>query len=81
MINLNGLSKDFTEVIARMLLRQEMVLQGDPMPITDHWRDLYLNGYVGPSRTAMDTLRYNRFRAEVDAIVHLLINHTMSNMD
>jgi len=85
MINMNGLAEDFTEVIARMLLRKQMILEGYPisadMPNTDHWRDLYLNGYRGESPfTAMDTLRYNHFKAEVDGIVCLLLNHTDKRM-
>ena len=86
MINMNGLSDDFTEVIARMLLRKEMILKGDtnPVPITDHWKDLYVNGYLSGSNGlswATDSIRYNIFRAEVDAIVCLLVNHTYKRID
>lgn len=81
MTNMNGLDNDFTEIIARFILIKELSRRGDPMPNTNDWHDLYLNGYSGAGLTAMDSVRYNNFRCEVDGIVHMLMTHVQKRID
>ena len=83
MLNLNGLSRDFTEIIARHLLHKDMVLRGHTMPNTDHWHDLYSGRSVPVVKEdwGRELLSCNIFRCEVDAIVSLLMNHTKKRID
>lgn len=81
-INLNKLSEDFTEIIARHLLHLELFARGDAMPNTDHWHDLYSGRglHNGKEGWGVEPLSCSYFRAKVDGLVHLLITHTIENM-
>ena len=83
-MNVNGLHTDFTEIVARLILHKDMISKGDLSLNTDHWRDLYTGDALMPRCQHLkytDVMQYNFFRAEVDGIVALLLNHTQKRVE
>ena len=83
-MNVNGLHQDFTEVVARLILHKDMIAKGASNPNTDHWQDLYTGRGLVPGCERLkysDIIPYNRFRAEVDGTVALLLNHTQKRVE
>lgn len=83
-MNINGLHKDFTEIIARLILHKDLVAKGECNPNTDHWCDLYTGDALLPECQHLkysDVIQYNFFRAEVDGTVALLLNHTQRRVE
>ena len=70
-MNMNGLSNDVTEVIARAILYKNKQMDGIASPTTDEWADVYGGMRRQPlsQQPMAQQIEYNIFRAEVDSIV------------
>ena len=77
MLDMNRLSDDVTEIIARAILYKDRQKIGACSPSTDDWADLYSRGYaynqLPSSQGRNDSLTYNLFRAEVDSITAMVM--------
>lgn len=82
-MDIHGLSNDFVEIIARLVLYKNMRAEGVKYPITDHWLERYNGKSLNPESKLKypASLEYNMFRTEVDATVSQLMHTTQNRLD
>jgi hypothetical protein len=74
-MDLLGFRDDVIEVVARVILHKDEQMKGVTCPNTDNWMNLY-NGKRGLEEQLKysSTIEYNRFRAEVDGTVAIILD-------
>ena len=72
-MQLDKMRDEFTETVARLILFKDRQMAGASQPGTDDWADLYLARQMPSVESRGDILDYNKFTAEVDGTVSLLI--------
>ena len=73
MLDLNKLSSDITEVVARTILFKDRQAEGNWVmgPQTEDWAELYRGDVPDYARAKFSNspMTFNRYRAEVDSVV------------
>ena len=82
-MNLEKLRDDFVQITARLILHKDRIARGQLNPNTDDWGKLYAgNDFSSPKAyDTHQTIVYNRFRAEVDGTVAMMMRSVANNRE